>query len=917
MSSLNLQFSHFDDDDILQAYYDDRVVAADKNPMLDAIDASGDYIILIPREDDIERKPALFMETVRLIKAYTAKRDSKIIVPMIWDSGTFSSSLSYVEEVSYRVTDALALDCVPAGLVMEDVVNDTLISATASSVQSPNKWVEYVMAVSVYTHLFEQDAHNSTYTHEDITAEQTTQIIDYAYSNWDEAQTATHYTGEFTSSFCTPFEVPLLLADMRNWASMGTSTEKGTTRQLRKIMKNTGYGDLGIHIDGYEYDDGNTDYRYFPDNLEVDAIQTLITDSNYDFLFGRPYGSLNFSSHMNTLHGFDPDEGSDTRFVFSQRHYTTDRGSEVSSEERTLAGIRTQMGFVSTSAHSDVDCRGTPNYLGFGRAWEQRPELILVPRVYDVHLTTLGETMLAGMIYTVMTNRNPLEHYNGWTEEQEYVLYLAYKTVTELGYLKRVNATPEARDAVVTVLQDETSNIDIEGFDLDYDYLKYTIVTQPANGTLTQTGEQFTYTPDPGFEGLDTITYTVDDGFEVSSVGTLTLNVIKVPEALIWERGKVTEVDNQNWRTVSLANNYNDMVVIATPIYSSSNPPMVPRIRNASGNSFEILAQPVNDSNEPVSTIDLEYFVVDEGTYFSDIHGIKMEAKKYLSTSTYFRRNDWDGDDGFYNNKYTTPVVLGQVMTYNDPNFSYFWTRGSNRGDSPSSTVLRTGKAVAGDTNQARADETLGYVVIEAGSGTLPGSIHYTAQLGGRTVEGMHNSPPYDYPITGVENATGVILTQAGLDNRDGSWALLYGDNYLTDQGLLTAVDEDIIRNSDRSHGAEQLAYLVFSASTDATDYLPGLPDEDMDGNGVDDLSQFAAGGDFRENRMNSIYEMQMLNGSEISHTVEFNLYRRKNLNAFGLTQQILISVDGMDVSDAICHDIIWCDITSIKLCTS
>lgn len=245
VSSLNLQFSHFDDDDILQAYYDDRVVAADKNPMLDAIDASGDYIILIPREDDIERKPALFMETVRLIKAYTAKRDSKIIVPMIWDSGTFSSSLSYVEEVSYRVTDALALDCVPAGLVMEDVVNDTLISATASSVQSPNKWVEYVMAVSVYTHLFEQDAHNSTYTHEDITAEQTTQIIDYAYSNWDEAQTATHYTGEFTSSFCTPFEVPLLLADMRNWASMGTSTEKGTTRQLRKIMKNTGYGDLG------------------------------------------------------------------------------------------------------------------------------------------------------------------------------------------------------------------------------------------------------------------------------------------------------------------------------------------------------------------------------------------------------------------------------------------------------------------------------------------------------------------------------------------------------------------------------------------------------------------------------------------------------------------------------------------------
>ena len=45
------------------------------------------------------------------------------------------------------------------------------------------------------------------------------------------------------------------------------------------------------------------------------------------------------------------------------------------------------------------------------------------------------------------------------------------------------------------------------------------------------------------------------------------------------------------------------------------------------------------------------------------------------------------------------------------------------------------GKMVAEDPDKTRADETVGYIVIESGSGSMNG-INYTAGLGSDTVRG-------------------------------------------------------------------------------------------------------------------------------------------------------------------------------------
>ena len=106
----------------------------------------------------------------------------------------------------------------------------------------------------------------------------------------------------------------------------------------------------------------------------------------------------------------------------------------------------------------------------------------------------------------------------------------------------------------------------------------------------------------------------------------------------------------------------------------------------------------------------------EEGTW--TIGGVNIEAQKYLSTVT-DNANSWVGEAQSYKQSYTNPVVLGQVMSENDSNWSVFWCSGESASDAPSATTLKTGKMIGEDTNSTRADETIGFIVFEAGHDTI------------------------------------------------------------------------------------------------------------------------------------------------------------------------------------------------------
>lgn len=249
------------------------------------------------------------------------------------------------------------------------------------------------------------------------------------------------------------------------------------------------------------------------------------------------------------------------------------------------------------------------------------------------------------------------------------------------------------------------------------------------------------------------------------------------------------------------------MVVVASPNYDSGTVPAVVRIRNAAGSSFEVSVNST-DGITAVSNITIHYLVVEEGIYTQAADGVTMEAVKFTSTVT-DENNSWSGESRSYANSYSNPVVLGQVMTNNDPDWSVFWARGGSRNAPPNSSTLFVGKHVGEDADVTRADETIGYIVIESGSGSINGTA-YTAALGNDSVKGVDDSPAYSYSLSGLSSASVGVVSTAAMDGNNGGWPILYGANPLSASSMQLAFDEDQAKDSERRHTTEQVAYIVF-----------------------------------------------------------------------------------------------------------
>jgi hypothetical protein len=321
--------------------------------------------------------------------------------------------------------------------------------------------------------------------------------------------------------------------------------------------------------------------------------------------------------------------------------------------------------------------------------------------------------------------------------------------------------------------------------------------------------------------GMGEVTVEIYASFQEVTSSPVILEVTAAPVSSgpFLQIGKVV-VGTAGWTTVTLDHDYgNDMVVICTPNYEFDAlflpEPLVAHVQNAIGSSFQVkLVQAVGGSFQDV-TADVHYMVVKAGDYTLAEHGVKMEAVKYNSTIT-DGSGSWVGQNSSYANSYTNPVVVGQVMTYDADRawyWSVFWCRGSSRTSPPSSTALWVGKHNAQDPREVN-EETVGYVVIEAGEGemgTASGTTRYFAALGSDIVRGIYNAPPYTYLLNNLSfTPSTAVLSQAAMDGGDGGWAVLYGLDPVTGSSLKLAIEEDMAWDSERRHTAEQVGYIVF-----------------------------------------------------------------------------------------------------------
>ena len=273
---------------------------------------------------------------------------------------------------------------------------------------------------------------------------------------------------------------------------------------------------------------------------------------------------------------------------------------------------------------------------------------------------------------------------------------------------------------------------------------------------------------------------------------------------------KVTGVNSTVWKVVPLAKQYVSPIPVCTVKYDLGTTllPAVARIHKVTGNSFEIRLQ--NPSGAVLENRDVHCVVVEEGVWRMP-DGRSIEAKKYSSTVT-DNTKSWIGQQQIYLNKYTNPVVLGQVMSFNDPKWSVFWSRSTlTKNNAPSATGLFTGKHVGEDTSKTRVAESVGYIVMEAGR-AISGSVDVESGRGSDSFT-AYTGNKYSQKFTKAFATKPVVavVCQAGMDDVDGSWAVLTSDP--TTSAVSVSIDEDQIANSERSHATEEIAYAVFSAA--------------------------------------------------------------------------------------------------------
>ena len=97
-----------------------------------------------------------------------------------------------------------------------------------------------------------------------------------------------------------------------------------------------------------------------------------------------------------------------------------------------------------------------------------------------------------------------------------------------------VNDAPLAVDDSAATDQDMEKTIDVLANDIDVDSttLSVTGASDPSNGTAVINADNtITYTPNQGFDGVDTFTYTVSDGSE-SDTGTVSVDVTQAGPAM-------------------------------------------------------------------------------------------------------------------------------------------------------------------------------------------------------------------------------------------------------------------------------------------------------------------------------------------------------------------------------------------------
>ncbi|MBI1925526.1 PD40 domain-containing protein [Candidatus Poribacteria bacterium] len=179
------------------------------------------------------------------------------------------------------------------------------------------------------------------------------------------------------------------------------------------------------------------------------------------------------------------------------------------------------------------------------------------------------------------------------------------------------NTPPVANPQSVTTAEDTALSITLTGSDADKDPLTFTVMMQPANGTLTGTAPNLTYTPNLNFNGSDSFTFKANDGKADSESATVSITVTQINDPPVFDAiTNQTVLEDASATTLTVtgigpgggADESSQTVALTV---AGSNPAIVPDPTfSGSGATRTLTFQPVANAN---GTATITMTVTDNG----------------------------------------------------------------------------------------------------------------------------------------------------------------------------------------------------------------------------------------------------------------------------------------------------------------
>ena len=108
------------------------------------------------------------------------------------------------------------------------------------------------------------------------------------------------------------------------------------------------------------------------------------------------------------------------------------------------------------------------------------------------------------------------------------------------------NQAPVATNESLTVNEDTSLNLVLQGTDTNGDALTYSVVNSPTRGQLTGVAPNLTYSPAPNDYGTDSLTFVVNDGQVTSAVATVLITILPVNDSPVAIAKTVTTAQNSS-----------------------------------------------------------------------------------------------------------------------------------------------------------------------------------------------------------------------------------------------------------------------------------------------------------------------------------------------------------------------------------